>query len=53
MSAPDYDLVVIGGGSAGYAGASLAAQMGLKVAVVEGAAQAACSGQRIRAGSTR
>ena len=31
-----YDFLVIGGGSAGYAGASTAARLGLKVAVVEG-----------------
>ena len=37
MSSQDYDFVVIGGGSGGYAGASLAAQLGLKVALVEGA----------------
>jgi pyruvate/2-oxoglutarate dehydrogenase complex dihydrolipoamide dehydrogenase (E3) component len=33
----DFDFVVIGGGSGGYAGASLAAQLGLKVALIEGA----------------
>jgi pyruvate/2-oxoglutarate dehydrogenase complex dihydrolipoamide dehydrogenase (E3) component len=33
----EFDFIVIGGGSAGYAGASLGAQLGLKVAVVEGA----------------
>jgi pyruvate/2-oxoglutarate dehydrogenase complex dihydrolipoamide dehydrogenase (E3) component len=32
-----YDFVVIGGGSAGYAGASAAARMGLHTAVIEGA----------------
>jgi pyruvate/2-oxoglutarate dehydrogenase complex dihydrolipoamide dehydrogenase (E3) component len=32
-----YDFLVIGGGSAGYAGALTAAQLGLKSAVVEGA----------------
>jgi pyruvate/2-oxoglutarate dehydrogenase complex dihydrolipoamide dehydrogenase (E3) component len=32
----DFDLVVLGGGSAGYAGASTAARLGLKVAVIEG-----------------
>jgi len=32
-----YDFVVIGGGSAGYAGARTAAALGLKTAVVEGA----------------
>lgn len=39
MSAPafDFDFVVIGGGSGGYAGAHLAAQLGLKTALVEGA----------------
>jgi len=35
--ADDFDFVVIGGGSGGYAGASLAATLGLKVALVEGA----------------
>lgn len=32
----DFDLVVLGAGSAGYAGASTASALGLKVAVVEG-----------------
>lgn len=32
-----YDFVVIGGGSAGYAGARTAASLGLKTAVIEGA----------------
>lgn len=32
-----FDFIVIGGGSAGYAGASTAAELGLKTAVVEGA----------------
>lgn len=36
---PDYDLIVLGGGSAGYAGAALAARLGLQVAVVEGGQQ--------------
>jgi pyruvate/2-oxoglutarate dehydrogenase complex dihydrolipoamide dehydrogenase (E3) component len=31
-----YDFIVIGGGSAGYAGAATAARLGLKVAVIEG-----------------
>lgn len=31
-----FDFIVIGGGSAGYAGASTAAALGLKVAVIEG-----------------
>lgn len=33
----EYDLIVIGGGSGGYAGASLGAQLGMKVVLVEGA----------------
>jgi pyruvate/2-oxoglutarate dehydrogenase complex dihydrolipoamide dehydrogenase (E3) component len=36
MSEPDFDFIVIGGGSAGYAGASAAARLGLKTAVIEG-----------------
>jgi pyruvate/2-oxoglutarate dehydrogenase complex dihydrolipoamide dehydrogenase (E3) component len=35
-----YDFVVIGGGSAGYAGASTAARLGLKCAVIEGGTEA-------------
>ena len=35
--AHEFDFVVIGGGSGGYAGASQAAALGLKVALVEGA----------------
>lgn len=34
-----FDFIVIGGGSAGYAGAATAARLGLKVAVIEGAAE--------------
>lgn len=34
-----YDFVVIGGGSAGYAGARTASSLGLKTAIVEGAAE--------------
>jgi pyruvate/2-oxoglutarate dehydrogenase complex dihydrolipoamide dehydrogenase (E3) component len=34
-----FDFVVIGGGSAGYSGASTAARLGLKVAVIEGGAE--------------
>jgi pyruvate/2-oxoglutarate dehydrogenase complex dihydrolipoamide dehydrogenase (E3) component len=37
MSTEDFDFVVIGGGSGGYAAASLGAQLGMKVAVVDGA----------------
>ncbi len=36
MSKPDFDFVVIGGGSAGYAGAATAAKVGLKTTVIEG-----------------
>jgi pyruvate/2-oxoglutarate dehydrogenase complex dihydrolipoamide dehydrogenase (E3) component len=39
MSDPDFDFLVIGGGSAGYAAASTAARLGLKTAVVEGGAE--------------
>ena len=35
----EYDFIVIGGGSAGYAGASMAAGLGLKTAVIEGGAE--------------
>lgn len=35
----NYDFVVIGGGSAGYAAASTASKLGLKTAVVEGGAE--------------
>jgi len=34
-----FDFIVIGGGSAGYAGASTAARLGLKTAVIEGGAE--------------
>jgi len=33
----EFDFIVIGGGSAGYAGATVATQLGMKAAVVEGA----------------
>jgi pyruvate/2-oxoglutarate dehydrogenase complex dihydrolipoamide dehydrogenase (E3) component len=36
MSDFDFDFIVLGGGSAGYAGAATAARLGLKTAVVEG-----------------
>jgi len=36
MSEPEFDFIVIGGGSAGYAGAATAAKLGLKTAVIEG-----------------
>ena len=35
----DFDLIILGGGSAGYAAASSASRLGLKVAVVEGGAE--------------
>lgn len=35
MSGPSYDLVVLGGGSGGYAAALRAAELGLSVALVE------------------
>ena len=39
MSEPDFDFLVIGGGSAGYARRATAARLGLKTAVVEGGAE--------------
>ena len=36
MSDAEFDFVVIGGGSAGYAGAGTACRLGLRVAVIEG-----------------
>src|ERR1700679_140473 len=36
MSDMEYDFVIIGGGSAGYSGASTAAGLGLRTAVIEG-----------------
>ena len=36
MSEPDFDFIVLGGGSAGYSGAAQAARLGLKTAVIEG-----------------
>ena len=35
MSAPDYDVIVIGAGPGGYVAAIRAAQLGLRTAVVE------------------
>lgn len=35
MSDKNYDLVIIGGGPAGYTGATRAAQLGMKVAIIE------------------
>jgi pyruvate/2-oxoglutarate dehydrogenase complex dihydrolipoamide dehydrogenase (E3) component len=37
MSADEYDFVVIGGGSAGYAGAAMAMKLGMKTVLIEGA----------------
>jgi pyruvate/2-oxoglutarate dehydrogenase complex dihydrolipoamide dehydrogenase (E3) component len=37
MSETEYDFVIIGGGSAGYAGAATAAGLGLRTGVIEGA----------------
>lgn len=39
MAAFDFDFVVLGGGSAGYAAASLAARSGLRTAVIDGGAE--------------
>lgn len=39
MVGPSYDLIVIGAGTAGYAGACTAQQSGLRVAVIEGGPQ--------------
>ncbi len=36
MDYEDYDLIILGGGSAGYNGAAAACKLGLRVAVVEG-----------------
>ncbi|MGV2448244.1 UNVERIFIED_CONTAM: FAD-dependent oxidoreductase, partial [Bacillus sp. ATCC 13368] len=36
MSEPDYDIVILGAGSGGYAAALRGAQLGLKVALIEG-----------------
>jgi pyruvate/2-oxoglutarate dehydrogenase complex dihydrolipoamide dehydrogenase (E3) component len=36
MTEPDFDFIVIGGGSAGYNGAALASSLGMKTAVIEG-----------------
>ena len=36
MSEPDFDFIVLGGGSAGYAGGTTAARLGLKTAIIEG-----------------
>ncbi len=38
-TAPEYDLAIIGGGSAGYAAARTATQLGLKTIVIEGGKQ--------------
>jgi pyruvate/2-oxoglutarate dehydrogenase complex dihydrolipoamide dehydrogenase (E3) component len=39
MNTPDYDFLIIGGGSAGYAAAATAARLGLRTAVIEGGAE--------------
>ncbi len=39
MHEPDFDFLVIGGGSAGYAAAAAAARLGLKTGVIEGGAE--------------
>ena len=36
MSEPQYDIVILGAGSGGYAAALRGAQLGMKVALVEG-----------------
>ena len=40
MQRSDYDVAILGGGSAGYAAARTAAGAGLKTAVIEGAKEA-------------
>ena len=39
-----YDFIVIGGGSAGYAGAAEAVRRGLRTLVVEGGREGRCAG---------
>lgn len=39
MSEPDFDFLILGAGSAGYAAAATAARLGLKTAVIEGGAE--------------
>ena len=50
---PDFDLLVIGGGSGGYAAARTAAAAGLRTAIIEGGAQVTMEVTMEREGSAK